>query len=103
MSWSARADWGTVRRRASGRRRYNAWRQSMALYRRVQVLALLGQLGWRPGVQAAIARRLHVSGATMSRDFRVLFAERDPRPDIGGRDEYGLLTAAPRRSPVATL
>jgi hypothetical protein len=36
------------------------------------VLKLLGEIGWTYGSQAAIARRLRVSAATISRDMAVL-------------------------------
>ena len=73
-AWSAPTDPETVARRASGRRRYNAWRQNMALYRRAQVAALLNYYGWLPraGVQRTIAAHLGVSEATISRDVRAI-------------------------------
>ena len=84
-SWGAPTDPATVKRRACGRRGYNAWRQSMALYPRAQVAALMKQLGWLPraGTQRVIAQHLHVSEATISRDVRAILRWPDPRPDIG--------------------
>jgi DNA invertase Pin-like site-specific DNA recombinase len=71
-AWSQPTSWETVKRRAAGRLRYNKARQFRAALRRREVLKLLGEIGWTYGSQATIARRLHVSGATISRDLAVL-------------------------------
>jgi DNA-binding NarL/FixJ family response regulator len=55
-------------RRASGRRRFNWGRQLRAELRQHQVLRLL-RAG---GTQASIAKALHVSAATISRDAAAL-------------------------------
>lgn len=57
--------------RASGRRWYNSWRQFLALYRRCEVVKLLGQ-GY---TRSAIAARLGVSPSTISRDIQALMQE----------------------------
>jgi DNA-directed RNA polymerase specialized sigma24 family protein len=45
-------------------------RQLRRQFRLQEVVRLLGELGWAYGVQAAIARRLGVSEATVSRDIQ---------------------------------
>ena len=67
-AWSALTDPGTVARRAGGRRRYNAWRQFRAAYRRRDVARLLLD-GMR---QCDIARALGVHPSTISRDVKYL-------------------------------
>ena len=62
--WSAQVPDDVAHRRAGGRRRYNAWRQFMAMYRRHKVAELL--LGGMK--QAQVARRLSVHPSTISRD-----------------------------------
>lgn len=65
-----------LERRASGRRHYNSWRYFLALYRRCEVVKLLGQ-GWK---RSHIAARLGVSPSTISRDLQRLYQEgRDVR------------------------
>jgi hypothetical protein len=71
-AWRQRTTWEEVTRRAAGRTRYNKVRQLRAALRRREVLKLLGEIGWTYGSQAAIARRLRVSAATISRDMAVL-------------------------------
>jgi DNA-directed RNA polymerase specialized sigma24 family protein len=61
--------WEEVKKRAAGRQKYNALQQLRAAVRRREVLTLLGELGWTYGSQAAIARQLGVSEATISRDL----------------------------------
>jgi len=69
-----RPDWGApvstdeMQRRASGRRRYNSWRRTLAALRRVRVAELLAA-GLR---QADIARQLGVCRATISGDVAAL-------------------------------
>jgi transposase len=60
-----------LERRASARRHYNAWRQFLALYRRCEVVKLLGQ-GYK---QSYIAARLGVSPSTISRDIHALMQD----------------------------
>jgi DNA-binding NarL/FixJ family response regulator len=67
--WSQPTSWAEVKRRAVGRYKYNAVRQVRAALRRRNVLQLLGERGWTYGSQAAIARQLGVSEATISRDL----------------------------------
>jgi len=67
--WSQPTTWAEVTRRAAGRQKYNALRQLRAAMRRREVLTLLGECGWTYGSQAAIARQLGVSEATISRDL----------------------------------
>jgi hypothetical protein len=75
VDWGAETAWDRVCRRASGRRGYNRWRAFVALHRRVQLLELLQEHDWplRHGAQAALARALNVSEATISRDLTTLF------------------------------
>ena len=82
-SWGPPVDRETAHRRAAGRRRYNAWRQSMAVWRRSQVAYLIRLWGdpiMTPGVQRRIAAYLHVSEATVSRD--VAWLRRLPAPFV---------------------
>lgn len=68
--------WDQVCRRAGGRRKYNALRQMDAQLRRAEVARLLIDEGFHlrhRGAQARVARRLHVSEATISRDVRAIF------------------------------
>ncbi len=58
--------------RAGGRRRYNAWRQFMRVYRRALVAREIRRMGDYYGVQAELARKFGVSPATISRDLAVL-------------------------------
>jgi hypothetical protein len=66
--------WEDVCRRAGGRRRYNAARRNPRDLRRARIIA--GRAGVpRPlpaGLQAELARRLVVSPATISRDFKAI-------------------------------
>ena len=76
-AWSANASWEEVRRRAGGRRRYNAVRGLRALLRRREVARLLsvqGGLTYR-GTQARLARQLGVSRATICRDLAYLMRQ----------------------------
>jgi hypothetical protein len=75
VDWSAETSWGRVCRRASGRRRYNKWRAFVALYRQTKLLEMLGEHDWpfKHGAQAAMARHLGVSEATISRDLKSMF------------------------------
>jgi hypothetical protein len=68
-AWSQPTTWAEVKRRAVGRYKYNKVRQVRAAVRRREVLTLLGELGWTYGSQAAMARQLGVSEATISRDL----------------------------------
>jgi len=81
--WSERTDDETMRRRAAGRRHYNAVRRFRAAWRRREVarLVLEGGAGW--GYQARIARELGVSRATVCRDVAWLHAESLPCPNCG--------------------
>jgi hypothetical protein len=68
-AWSQPTTWDEVKRRAAGRYKYNALRQLQAALRRREVLKWLGECGWTYGSQAAMARHLGVSEATISRDL----------------------------------
>lgn len=100
IDWRAEATWTTVCRRASGRRRYNAWRRFTADHRRVMILRRLDELGGlQHGVQAQLARELDVSAATISRDLAHLFRGYVQCPrcySVVHRDEAG---KAPLRRP----
>lgn len=67
--WTQPTSWEQVKKRAAGRYKYNALRQLRAAMRRREVLQLLGEIGWSYGSQAAIARQLGCSEATISRDL----------------------------------
>jgi hypothetical protein len=83
-----REEWGDwtsddeAHRRAGGRRRYNAWRQFLALYRRVRLMEIVARnrmdLWHRNGNQQALARALGVSPSTISRDVRAILEETRP-------------------------
>ena len=67
--------------RAGGRRHYNAWRRSMALYRQMKIVEFAGASGlglWRRGVQTVIARRFGIHRSTVSRDRQVFLADYQP-------------------------
>jgi HTH domain len=81
MTWRAQTDFETVKRRAAGRRHYNAWRHFLALYRRKQVSELLFQKGkglFTRGVQTEIAQVLHVHRSTIHRDIKALLTAGGP-------------------------
>lgn len=74
-----RSDWSKpitddeARRRAGGRARYNARRSDAAIKRRVyRLLPMLGGMEPSRGDLDDLARRLHVSKATVSRDVASL-------------------------------
>jgi hypothetical protein len=71
-NWTAPTSWDAVCRRAAGRRRYNAARKELRNARRAEIICRAkGMSWWRLyGIQAALARELGVSRATISRDFR---------------------------------
>ena len=74
-TWGTPTDFGTVCRRAGGRRRYNARRRAEKQWRRAQIIALVpyDRRGvW--GVQALLAERFGVSKSTISRDFEAIRA-----------------------------
>ncbi|QDU25896.1 hypothetical protein ETAA8_09680 [Anatilimnocola aggregata] len=64
-----------ARRRAGGRRRYNALRQFQADHRQMLVAKMIQASGFRRGVQSEIARKLGVDRATISRDVKELRTE----------------------------
>jgi DNA invertase Pin-like site-specific DNA recombinase len=73
-AWAAPTGRDEVCRRASGRRHYNAVRRFRAVFRRLQVVRLLGAYGLtRRGSQAKIARELGVSRSTVCRDMAFLW------------------------------
>jgi hypothetical protein len=67
-------------RRAGDRRRFNRLRQETGLRRRAKVAQLLRDVGIGRGVQAAVARTLRASEATVSRDVAGLIRPLDPKP-----------------------
>ena len=81
--WSRLTDPEVVARRAAGRRHYNSWRQALAFERRMKIIEILDRVGLRPGAQALCARALHVSAATVCRDFQRLFYEHAECPICG--------------------
>src|SRR5690349_6115939 len=84
-AWTAETTPEAAARRAGGRRRYNAWRQHLAFYRRVKLSRLLSakESLIERGVQARLARELGVSRATICRDVRVILAWGHPCPYCG--------------------
>jgi hypothetical protein len=83
--WGERTDWQEVRRRAGGRRRFNAARQLQAEQRRRAELAALiraGRSGLERGVQRTLAQVFAVHPSTVSRDIRAILG--DVRAGRGG-------------------
>jgi hypothetical protein len=77
-SWGAATSFEQVKRRAGGRRRYNAMRQRAAALRRRQVAwYLFGKKGWfgMKGVRLILAKKLRVSITTINRDIADILAE----------------------------
>ena len=75
MDWTARVVAETMKRRALGPSRWNAWRRDMMQYRRAQLPGLLLKLGvgiGDRGAQARVVEALGLSRQTISRDFRAL-------------------------------
>ena len=71
-TWSEATDFDTVRRRAGGRRRYNAWRQFVAHRRRFRVSELHLELDPSPIASetcSILATRLGVHRLTIWRDI----------------------------------
>jgi hypothetical protein len=81
--WSQPVDEATMRRRARGRAKHNAWRKYLATLRRRQVVDLLVRYGFKYGVQSLIAGELHVHKSTISRDIRHLFPLMTECPTCG--------------------
>ena len=79
-TWTARVSDEEMRKRACGRRRYNAVRSLLKTLRREEVRQLLEAWGFHAGVQAKIARTLNVDPSVVSRDIAALapFVERCP-------------------------
>lgn len=71
--WSHPTSMSEVQRRAGGRNRYNAFRRTVAVVRRIEVAKLIKvHGGLSRGNQAVIARELEISEATISRDVKAL-------------------------------
>lgn len=73
--WTLPTTDASAARRAGGRRHYNLVRQGRARLRRARLGELFAKHGLPRGFQAKVARVLHVSEATVSRDLRQLFWE----------------------------
>jgi hypothetical protein len=71
-TWTARVSEEEMRKRACGRRRYNAVRSLLKTLRRQEVLELLAAWGFGYGVQARIAQVLNVHPSVVSRDIAAL-------------------------------
>jgi hypothetical protein len=72
-TWGAPADFAEVCRRAGGRRRYNFWARERKRRRRVEIICrTVGVPRGTWGLQAALARALGVSRATVCRDFQAI-------------------------------
>jgi hypothetical protein len=83
-AWSAETSATEAARRAGGRRRYNAHRQALALYRRRKLARMLRAKDMLTrGYQARLARKLGVSRSTVCRDVRYLLQLGWPCPCCG--------------------
>jgi hypothetical protein len=71
-TWTARVSEEEMRKRACGRRRYNAVRSLLKTLRREEVLALLEAWGFHYGVQKRVAEALNVDPSVISRDIAAL-------------------------------
>ncbi len=71
-NWGCGTNDSEASRRAGGRRKYNAVRQSMALIRQAEVAKMYCAGGFRWGIQSEIARKLGVHRATVSRDVKLI-------------------------------
>jgi hypothetical protein len=80
--WSEWTSDAEAHRRAGGRRAYNNWRQSMALYRRMRLMEIVARnhlnLWSRNGAQKMLAGALGVSKSTVSRDIKAILSEYRP-------------------------
>jgi hypothetical protein len=76
-SWGAATSFEQVKRRAGGRRKYNAMRQRAAALRRRRIAWFLFHKGWfgQKGVRLILARKLKVSITTINRDIADILAE----------------------------
>jgi hypothetical protein len=71
--WRVRVSYTEMRRRTGGRNRLNALKILLKTLRRQEVLRLLEAWGFGYGVQARIARVLHVDPSVVSRDVKAMF------------------------------
>lgn len=80
--WSAWTSDAEAHRRAGGRRGFNRWRQTMALYRQMRLMEIVARnqmdLWKRTGAQKMLARTLGVSKSTVSRDIKAILSEYKP-------------------------
>lgn len=81
-AWKRPTSIAEVYRRAGGRRRYNLRRQQQKEIRRCLVVEYLRHWGLKRGVQAKIARFLHVDPSVISRDIAALLREEGVRQAI---------------------
>jgi hypothetical protein len=70
--WAASTNWEIVCRRAAGRKRYHAARQSLQAQRWSRIVCRLSAPPWPRGLQSKLARELGCSKSTISRDFKAL-------------------------------
>jgi hypothetical protein len=106
-NWTARTSLDVVCRRAGGRNRYNARRRITAALRRIHVAESLRYRSVHDrGTQAALARELRVSAATISRDIKAIFGN-DTLCRCCGRLQSGGMKLKPivtgKRSPGYNL
>lgn len=71
-NWTVQTDPKTAAKRASGRRRFNAWRKRVALVRLGLIVKELADVGFLRGNQSEIARRLGLHRSTICRDMQIL-------------------------------
>ena len=76
FEWRMPTDSETAKRRAGGRRRYNAMRRRRVDARRLVVAEAVARMGWfaymARGLRTSLAAQLGVSPSTISRDLRYL-------------------------------
>jgi hypothetical protein len=71
--WNAPTDFGTVCRRAGGRKRYNAMRKAAKQWRRIQIISMTAGMNRRKwGLRKRLAAELGVSVRTISEDFKAI-------------------------------
>jgi hypothetical protein len=76
VEWNTPTHWDTVKKRAAGRRHYNAWRGWQRLKRRQEVIKLLeAEPILSRGTYSRIARALGVHRCTITRDIKAMIED----------------------------